>query len=450
MRFSRFHTACLSLTLLAAGRSAAAEPMHMPAPRSVLPAPASDAAPAALALADLENLALANNPTLAQAAATIEHSRAMAQQAGLYPNPTVGYVGDLMGVNGTAGELQGGFIQQTIITAGKLRLSRAKYNQAAVEAEIRALAQQLKVINGVHVRFYEVLAVQRMVDVRRQMLDNSEESLRTYKEMANAGQASRAEVLIQEADLQRTRVALRAEENRYRSAWAHLAALVGQPCLPPQPLAGHLEPEGPPLECAPTLDRLLAESPHLQLAHAHVVYDQITLKREKVQPIPDIQIQANTGYNFENPGTVAGAQIGFEVPLFDRNQGTIRQVQADLARSFAQVTRVELWLRQQFAETFSKYQTALETSQAYRDSILPQTTEAYEIHQDMYKKRRLPWPKVVEMQRELLRAQSEYTDSLIELRRTEVMLKGLLTVDGLEEPPGATPGGHLEVTPKPR
>src|SRR5262245_14573942 len=83
--------------------------------------------PPSLTLPQLEALALQNNPTLAEAAAAIVHSRGMAQQAGLCPNPTVGYIGDLIGVSRTAGELQGVFIQQTIVTAGKLKLSRAKY-----------------------------------------------------------------------------------------------------------------------------------------------------------------------------------------------------------------------------------------------------------------------------------------------------------------------------------
>src|ERR1700676_4457945 len=74
------------------------------------------AAPAAtgLSLADLEQMALQRNPTLAQAAAAVGASRGKALQAGLYPNPTIGYAGEQIGIAGTAGELQGGFVQQTI------------------------------------------------------------------------------------------------------------------------------------------------------------------------------------------------------------------------------------------------------------------------------------------------------------------------------------------------
>src|SRR5260370_29645590 len=113
-------------------------------------------------LGDLEQMALQGNPTLAQAAAAGDASRGKALQAGLYPNPTMGYAGEQIGIAGTAGELQGGFVQQTIITAGKLRLSRAKYNQQAYEAELRALGQQYRVLNGVRMLFYERLALQRM------------------------------------------------------------------------------------------------------------------------------------------------------------------------------------------------------------------------------------------------------------------------------------------------
>jgi outer membrane protein, heavy metal efflux system len=413
----------------------------------------ASAAPAAtaLSLADLEQMALQRNPTLAQAAAAVGASRGKALQAGLYPNPTIGYAGEQIGIVGTAGELQGGFVQQTIVTAGKLRLSRAKYNQQAYEAELRALGQQYRVLNGVRMRFYELLALQRMIDLDRRILDNANEALRTTKELFNTGQANRADVLLAEVQVSDAKIQLRTVENRYPALWQHLIALVGISDLPPAPLQGQLEPEGPPLDWDSSLDRLLQESPELQAAQAHVVYDQITLQREKVEPIPNIQLQGAAGYNFETRNAVAtGVQLGIKVPLWNRNQGTIREVQADLARSHAEVARVELSLRQRLADAFNRYRTALETAQIYRDSNIPRTTEAYEIQRDMYKERRTPWPQVVALHRQVLDVRQKYTRSLLELREAEVAIGGLLLVDGLSVPPGPTPGGHLEATPDPR
>src|SRR5262249_18698015 len=157
-----------------------------------LPTPTTTAA-TALSLADLERMALQSNPTLAQATAKIEAARGKAIQAGLYPNPTVGYQSEQIGIAGTAGELQGALIQQEIVTAGKLRLSRAKYEQEVVQGEIQALAQQYRVLNGVRLHYWEVRVAQQLVEVRRNLLQITEEAARTTKELVNVGQAGRTD-----------------------------------------------------------------------------------------------------------------------------------------------------------------------------------------------------------------------------------------------------------------
>jgi cobalt-zinc-cadmium efflux system outer membrane protein len=404
-----------------------------------------------LSLADLEQLALQGNPTLAQAAAVVEASRGKALQAGLYPNPTIGYYGDQIGTAGTAGEMQGGYVQQVIVTAGKLRLSRAKFKQEACEAELLALAQQYRVLNGVRLRFFELLALERMIELHQSTLENAEESLRTIREMSNAGQANRAEVLLAEVQVNNAKIALLTLKNRHPAFWQSLAALLGSPHLPPSPLKGQLEPEGPPLDWDHSLSRLLAESPELQAAQAHAVRDQIMVQRENVEPIPNVFLQGATGYNFEtNKVTASGVQVGIQLPIWNRNQGTIREAKADLARSQAEVVRVELSLRQRLAEAFNRYLTALQTAQIYREENVPKAAEAYEVQLDMYRKRRIAWPEVVVLQRNLLEVKSKYTQSLLELREAEVAICGLLLVDGLTVPPGPLSAGHIEANPQPR
>jgi cobalt-zinc-cadmium efflux system outer membrane protein len=403
-----------------------------------------------LALADLEQMALQGNPTLAQAAAAVGVSRGKALQAGLYPNPTIGYRGENIGIAGSAGEFQGGFVQQTIVTAGKLRLSRAKYNQEAVEAEWLAQSQQFRVLNGVRLRFWELLALQQTIELYQNLLANAEEALRTTGEMYNTGQANRADVLLAEVRLNDARIALLTVQNRYPALWQHLAALVGSPHLPTGPLAGQLDHIGPPLEWDSALSRLLAESPELQAAQAHAGRDQITVRRERVQPIPNILVQGAAGYSFETRNAIATAQVGVSLPIFNRNQGTIREAQADLARSQAEVVRVELSLRERLADAFNRYLTARQTAQLYRDDIVPKATEAYEVQIDMYRKRRTPWREVVMLQRNVLDVKVMYTRSLLELRTAEVEIGGLLLVDGLTIPPAPASAGHLEANPNPR
>ena len=87
-------------------RTAAIQPII---PAETVPTPP----PQVMTLAELEQIALANNPTMNQAGARIRALQGKQLQVGLYPNPVIGYIGDEMGNEGTAGQ-QGGFLRQEI------------------------------------------------------------------------------------------------------------------------------------------------------------------------------------------------------------------------------------------------------------------------------------------------------------------------------------------------
>jgi cobalt-zinc-cadmium efflux system outer membrane protein len=429
--------ACLACLSVLSGAALTADPaVHLPA--------------STLTLEALEQMALQRNPTLAQAATRIESSRGKALQAGLYPNPTIGYVGEQMGGLGTAGERQGGFIQQEIVTAGKLRLSRAKYQQEAVLAEIQALAQEYRVRNGVRMRFYDVLVAQRVVELRGQLLRVTEDAQKTTEQLVNVGASNRADLLQAQVEARRARLDLRTAEQQLLARWTQLAALVGDPHLPPTSLAGPLEVDEPLPDWDKVLCDLLEASPQMQIAQAEVIRDQIGLRREQVEPIPNIRIQAATGYNFETRNATADAQVGIRIPLFDRNQGTIRQAKAELARALAEVQRVELSLRSHFADARARYQTAHLSVAEYRKELLPKAREAYELLLDSFRKRRAAWPQVLVAERTWFQLSIEYLEALHELRKADVEIRGLLLIDGLTEPPGPIPQGHREAVPKPR
>lgn len=430
----------------------AAEPRRI---RRVQMEQVAEAPPARpLGLAELERLALQNNPTLMQARAQIEIARGKALQAGLYPNPTVGTDSEQMGTRGSPGaafgERQGGFVQQEIVTAGKLKLSRAKYQQESYQAEIQSQAQQLRVINGLYTAYYEALADQHLVEVHRELAENAEDAAKTTQELVNVGQANRPDLIQARIEARRARVDLRTAENNYRKAWEHLITLAGTPELPTGPLDGTLEPESNPIEWETALSRLLQESPELRLACAEVARDEITLQRERAEPIPNLNFRAATGYNFETRATTADASLFIRVPLFDRNQGTVRQAEWELARARADVTRVELSLRKRLADAFARYENARVSADDYRELSVPESREAYRLQLDQFRKQRQAWPAVLVAERIYQQMNVEYVKTLLELRRAEVEINGLLLVDGLTEARAPRPGGHIDATPKPR
>src|SRR5579863_974025 len=104
-------------------------------------------------LEQLEKMATETNPTLRQAEAEIRAAKARQQQAGLYPNPTAGYAGNEIRGGSFGGGEQGFFVQQTLVTAGKLKLGREVFAKEAKLAEIEAEEQRGRVESAVKMAF---------------------------------------------------------------------------------------------------------------------------------------------------------------------------------------------------------------------------------------------------------------------------------------------------------
>ena len=404
----------------------------------------------ALTLQDLEGMALANNPTLVQANAQFQGEQGAAYQAGLPFNPVIGYTSEQIGVKGTAGETQGGFVSQEFVTGGKLRLSRAKWAQRAQIAATISQAQQQRVLNDVRAQFYRTLAAQRVVEIHRRLVANGEDYLQTHREMLNLGQTTASAVLQAEVELRRDQLKLKDAENDIQQAWRTLAALAGVPQLSSTTLEDHLTTTQEPLDYDSALGQLLSSSPELVAAWQKIRHDEIQLERERVQPIPNVLVDARVGRNFEAGGTTAGVNVGLPIPFFDRNRGTIQQAQADLNRAHADARRLELELQTRLAAEYRTYLSAWQRVEEYQATMLPKAEEATELLRQSYKDRRATWVDVLTAQRLHMTLETEFVDSLKTYRETDIAIRGMLLTGGLTEPPTAVGGGHIDATPKPR
>src|SRR5882724_13503320 len=157
-------------------------------------------------LEEAQRLATESNPTLRQADAEIRASKARQQQSGLYPNPTVGYTGDEIRGGSVGGGKQGFFVQQTIVTAGKLARNRDVFGKEVKLAELEAEEQKIRVQSAVKIAFLRVLAAQELLDARRDMAKIAQDAAETDRRLMNTGQADESEVLEAEVEAQRMRM----------------------------------------------------------------------------------------------------------------------------------------------------------------------------------------------------------------------------------------------------
>jgi outer membrane protein, heavy metal efflux system len=431
----------------------ASSPIVPPLPRPAPPDP--DLPRTVKRLDDFERLAFEHNPTLAQSAGVEGVSRGRAWQAGLWPNPMLGYQGNQIGATRGApvpalGEHQAFYFQQEIPTAGRQQVSRRKYEWEAESARWYAAAQELRVLNSVRIHFFEALGAQQLVIDRGELLKIADAALHTTAEMVNDGQANTPDLLEAQVQQQQNRVALVVAENEFRRAWACLIAETGARSLPPTRLEGPLDADTPDLDFDATLTYVLENSPEIKAAVAEIRRDEVTVHRERIQPIPNIFIQGAVGPNFIDGGTTTSVELFGNIPVWNKNQGTIYQAESHLRQAHANLLRIQLSLEKRLATEMARYNSSLALVRTYRGESLPSAKKAYELLLESYRRRRAAWPQVLVAQRLWFDLQVQYVTALIELRRAEVAIKGLLLVGGLDLPQTPEPLGNINVSPNPR
>ena len=396
-------------------------------------------------LEQAEHMAGETNPTLRQADAEIRAAKGRQQQAALYPNPTVGYMADEVRGGSVGGGKQGFFVSQTVVTAGKLGLNRAVFGQEAKLAEIEAEEQRERVKSAVRMAFYRVLAAQELLDARQDLARIAEDAAETERRLMNTGQADESEVLEAEIEAQRMKISARMQENTLREEWRSLAAVLGRPELPLATVAGALDRDWPELNEEATVEAIAKQSPATRIAESAANRAQAVLARAKREPIPDLQLRAGAEYNNElltglprATGWEAVAEVGFQIPLFNRNQGNVTAAQAEVERAQQEKKRVEFTLRDRAASAVDQYANARLLAIAYRDELLPRATKAYSLLVDKYGKMLASRPVVLDSQKTLYQLHMEYIGALESVWTNGIALQGFLLTDGLEAP--ARPG----------
>lgn len=394
-----------------------------------------------LRLEDLEKMALESNPTLAQAAAEVRAAEGRKLQAGLYPNPVVGP---------TAAEISrgpiirggewGGFLEQRIVTAGKLGLNRQIVEQERLQAEATAQAQRFRVLNTIRSLYYEALGAERLINVRSELAKIANVAVKTSRELLNVGQADQPDLLEVEVEAQRADLALTMAKNNKARVWRQLASVVGRSSLEPAPLEGKLE-DVPKLELDNALAALLRESPEIRVAEAGIARADASVRRARVEKIPDIVARGGLHYNRElleqnlRPVGLEGFfDVSIQLPIFNRNQGAVAAARAESERARLEVERVKLSLRARLAAVYNEYQNGLIVVERYQKDMLPRARKAHELYLNSFRQMAAAYPQVLISQRNWFQLEEDYVKSLVGVWRSALEIQGLLLMGGLEAP----------------
>lgn len=403
--------------------SAAAAPEAVPAGRTR----------AGLSLAELEQMAMGSNPSIARAASLVAAARGNWVQVGLPPNPNIGYEGQQIGSGGQA-EQHGVVIGQEVVAPGKLKLNRAVASREIAQAEQELAVQQFRVRTDVRIAFFRALLAQRQIDLTIELVRMNQQGLKVTEALLRAEDVSKIEVLQARIELENAEILAQNARNRHLAAWQSLSAVVGQPGLCPQPLCGEVDLVVPIGCFGEVMQRLLASSPEIAAASANIERARFALARARVEPRPNVNVEGliNVVDNGIGGKPDAGILVTLPVPIWNKNQGGVLKAEQELAAASAALSQLELDLQNRLAPVYERYANARGQVERYRARILPAAGESLKLTRQTFSAGEIGYLNLLTVQRTFSQTNLSYLEAVRELRTAEAELDGLLLTGSLQ------------------
>src|SRR5579884_192014 len=337
-----------------------------------------------MTLADLQRLGETYNPSIKTALAAVEAAKAAAYQAGMYPNPTIAWEHDTV-ETGPAG-YPGGYFDQSIITGGKLTIQQAIATMEVLSTKLALRKAKADMWTQVRSNYFAVLVALQGIRYS-EALYTFANYLYEYqiKQLVTAKLAAAYEPMQLRPLVFQARFDIIQARNKYAASWHQLAASLGLPDMPPAQLEGSVYMPIPVFDYDAVASRL---EYHTQVRSALVAVQRAkyNVRGQKLVPLPDVgaRILVQKDYTTPPNQVVHSAVMYMTIPIWNANQGGIRQAEWQLAQAAAEPVRVRNDLIATLAEAYNRYVTSRQQVEIIQEQIrdlLRAYKTAWERHQ---------------------------------------------------------------------
>ncbi|RPH43925.1 MAG: TolC family protein [Planctomycetota bacterium] len=409
------------LALILSGCAVDPEPIPLPEPaygpgsqRPVVPPPPQEAV--RLSIERALDLADRSHPDLALQRARVEAAAGRAHQAGLLPNPVLLARRESASLEGTTisqAEFLAGFSQRLPI-GGRLgaatEAERREVERLAREQDVR----RLEIHSRVRGAFATALFAAEVARVNAETHDLARRAVDVARLRRDAGDATADEVARSEMEEIRSRLEVDKAQGLRDLAFVGLAAALGDAGLRIEAVEGSLERA---LD-VPSVESVLASldgGVHAALARADLHAARARIDLAKAERIPDVTL--DLFYRRLEVSDRNAFDIGIVVPLplFDRNQGRIREAQAEsrAAEARGRATRDEAVRR--VREAHVKLSEAVGHVRLVRDELLPKAAVVSRTAETRYGAGDLSLAEILPIRREAAAVRLAYLEGLREI-----------------------------------
>ena len=339
----------------------------------------AEAPKGALDLAELFALAEQLNPTLQAARERVEAGRGRELQAGLWPNPSLQVSGEFETSRPRfATSTRRVMIGQPVVLSGRLGLAQAAERAALAADELDIGAVRHSIYGAVHQVWVDVVYLGEATQIQFELIDMAEEIAETLEQAAQDGRATAADAERARLAAMRLRGDLLGLITARTVATEQLMALLGGIAISPTHVVGSLATGVPFGEVAVERDSVVAAHPELVAAEARVAAARQAMGLAKREWLPDVEVLVGASYNDNTDETMGEVGLGIGLPIFNRNQGRIREAEAQVREAEALRDEVEQRLTAELATLFQLLSELDTLAEDYATAVEPHSLRALE------------------------------------------------------------------------
>jgi cobalt-zinc-cadmium efflux system outer membrane protein len=369
-----------------------------------------------LTLAQAQGLADARHPELHAGRLESLAAESRVRQAAIRPNPglameaeSFGGKDDLQGFDGAEYTVQ---LEQTLELGGKrgMRIRAAEAEKQLAGFDLAAKRLDIRAETGR--RFVAVQGTQERLALSKESVSLAEEFVLAVEARVRAGKAAPMEEDKAQILLAQQRVAVDSAQRDLQVARVQLSAMWGSTTPTFARASGDLQTVLSLPELAAVTARMAA-NPDLARWAAELEQRQAVLGRERAARVPDVTLAGGLRRYSETDSEAFVAGISVPLPVFDRNQGKIREAILLVQKAEQQRRAAEVEAMAALTGAYQALSAALTRIETLKRDVVPRSKSVFDSVQKAYAEGKYTYLDVLDARRTFFDARAEYVEALV-------------------------------------
>lgn len=291
-------------------------------------------------------------------------------------------------------------VEQTFSIAGKhtnsVKLARVGVEMAEKQMEdvIRSLLLELSAT------YNNVAALQQKEFLYLQVMNNYDRLMESTRKQLEVGAISVTEAVRLEAEYLAVKTNALNIHGEKEKALSDLRVLLRYPQDTTFYLEQRLPPIGQAFDAKYLGEQAVTVRPDVELVRLEVKYQERNLKLQRSSAVPDIKFgfqPQDRGSNFLRP--YHGFTTELSIPVFDRNQGQIKQAQFAIKQSNLKVMDAENRVRNEVEAAYRRYMNSQTVISNYNTQFLDRLLELNRSANQNFQRRNISLLQFIDQQR---------------------------------------------------